>query len=52
MMNERLEKWCDECNIIRKEQIGFEKLSRPADHLFVAKTIIDSYSNQNRKIYA
>jgi hypothetical protein len=52
MMNKRIEKWCDECNIIRKEQIGFEKLSRPADHLFVAKTIIDSYSNQNQKIYA
>ena len=52
MMNERLEKWCVESNIIRKEQIGFEKHSRPSDHLFVAKTIIDSYSNQNKKIYA
>ena len=52
MINERLEDWCQRCNIIRKEQIGFEKDSRPADHLFVLKTLIDSYNNKNKKIYA
>ena len=42
MINARLEKWCIEQKIIRKEQIGFEKESRPADHLFVLKTLVDT----------
>ena len=37
---------------MRQEQIGFEKKSRPADHLFVLKAIIDSYTNQGKKVYA
>ena len=52
MINTRLEKWCSEQDIIRREQIGFEKESRPADHLFVLKTLIDSYNNKGKKVYA
>ena len=52
LMNDRLEKWSTQNNIIRKEQIGFEKKSRPSDHLFVFKTLIDSYNNDGKKLYA
>ena len=52
LMNDRLEKWSTKNNIIRKEQIGFEKKSRPSDHLFVFKTLIDSYNNEGKKLYA
>ena len=38
-------------NIMRHEQIGFVKKSRPADHLFVLKAIIDNYTNQGKKIF-
>ena len=52
MMNNRLEEWCERENIIRKEQIGFEKKCRPADHIFVMKTLTDNYNNQGKKVYA
>ena len=42
MINERLEGWCTTNNVICKEQVGFEKKSRPVDHLFVLKTLIDN----------
>ena len=50
MINERLGKWYSEKKIMRQEQIGFKKNSRPADHLFVLKTLINSYTNQGKKI--
>ena len=37
---------------MRLEQIGFKKKSRPADHLFVLKSLIDSYHNAGKKVYA
>ena len=52
LINERLDEWCTKNSIICKEQIGFEKKSRPADHLFVLKTLVDSYNSKNKKIYA
>ena len=52
MMNERIGKWSTDNNIKAKEQIGFEKKTRPADHLFVLKTLIDSYKAQGKKLYA
>ena len=51
MLNERVEKWSNENNIKRPEQIGFEKRARPADHLFVLKTLIDTYKGAKRKLY-
>ena len=52
LLNNRLEKWCSENKVIKKEQIGFEKKSRPGDHLFVPKSLIDAYNQQEKKIYA
>ena len=42
LINERLEKWCTEEKVIRKEQIGFKKGCRLADHMFVLKTLVVS----------
>ena len=52
MLNERIEKWTRENKIICKEQIGFEKKARPSDHLLVIKTLIDTYTNTGRKLFA
>ena len=49
LLNNRIEKWCTENKIIKKEQIGFEKKARPGDHLFVLKSLIDSYNQQGKK---
>ena len=51
MMNERVEKWNQEQKILRKEQIGFKKFSRPADHLLVLRTLVDVYTNEGKKLY-
>ena len=51
MLNERVEKWSIDNKIICKEQIGFEKKSRPADHLLVLKTLIDIYNKKGKKLY-
>ena len=52
MLNERIEKWTKENKIICKEQIGFEKKTRPSDHLLVIKTLTDSYTNAGKKLFA
>ena len=52
MLNERIEKWSEENSIKCHEQIGFEKKSRPSDHLLVLKTLIDTYSSEGKKLYA
>ena len=52
LLNERIGKWSDDNKILKVEQIGFEKKSRPADHLFVLKTITDNYKNKGKKVYA
>ena len=52
MINERLITFIEENKTLKKEQIGFEKKARPADHLFVLKTLIDHYNSQGKKLYA
>ena len=44
MLNERIGKWSTDNNIKAKEQIGFEKKTRPADHLFVLNVKIQKSS--------
>ena len=51
MLNERVEKWNQEKEVIRLEQIGFKKKSRPSDHLLVLRTLIDVYNNAGKKLY-
>jgi hypothetical protein len=37
-------------NIIRPEQIGFCKNKRTSDHMFVLKTLIEKYTQNNPKV--
>ena len=52
MINERLDALFEQKKIIKKEQIGFTKKCRPADHLLVVKTLINHYNNNGKKLYA
>ena len=52
MLNDRLEVWSNDNNIVKVEQIGFQKFSRPSDHLFVLRSLIDAHKNQGKKLYA
>ena len=52
MLDERLEKFVKENKVMTPLQIGFEKKARPADHLFVLRNLIDSYTIRNKKLYA
>ena len=41
ILNNRLQSFCDQKNVIRFNQIGFRKSFRSADHIFTLKTLID-----------
>ena len=51
MINERLQAYLTENKTIDLEQVGFEKKCRPADHLFVLKTLVSHYNNKGKKLY-
>ena len=46
----RLENFLFKRNIIRPEQIGFCKNKRTSDHMFVLKTLIEKYTQNNPKV--
>ena len=46
LINERLDKWCSQNNILKMEQIGFQKKSRPGDHLMY----VICTKNNNRQL--
>ena len=52
MINERLDSLFEQNKTMKKEQIGFKKKSRPADHLLVLKTLINHYNGQDKKLSA
>ena len=53
ILNDRLVKFIENNNLRTKEQIGFKQKARPADHMFVLKTLIDSYtSKKGGKLFA
>ena len=43
ILNNRLDNFFSDNNIIHRTQIGFSKKSRTSDHVFVLKSIIDKY---------
>ena len=52
MVKNRLENKVSEKKMIGDYQIGFKKGSRPADHLFLLKGIIDNYVKKGKKVFA
>ena len=50
ILNTRLENFLFKRNIIRPEQIGFCKNNRTSDHMFVLKTLIEKYTQNNPKV--
>ena len=53
MMNNRLNEYCQENNIINEGQIGFKKGCRTSDHILTLRTIINKYVyDKHEKIYA
>jgi exonuclease III len=52
VMNNRLEHYITDNNIIHESQIAFKKQSRTSDHMFVLRTLIDnSIKNNKKKLY-
>ena len=47
VLNNRLDNYWSENNIISETQIGFEKKDRTADHMFVLRTLIEKYTKQS-----
>ena len=53
VLNNRLDQFLEENQIIEKVQIGFTKNARTSDHMFVLKSLIDKYTNmKGGKLYA
>ena len=50
IMNEHLNEYLQENNIMNKCRIGFRKKFRTADHLLVLKTLVDYYRGAGRSI--
>ena len=49
ILHDRLAKFSEEQDIIPKNQIGFKKRSRPADHILTLKTLIEKYATGSKK---
>jgi hypothetical protein len=53
ILNDRLDKYLYENNILCPNQIGFRKNARTSDHMFIIRTLIDKYvKHGNSPIYA
>ena len=52
VLNNRLNKFLDENNIISWEQAGFSKGQRAADHILLLKSLIDMYKTKKKHLYA
>ena len=51
MLNKRLTDYLENNDIIGEEQAGFSKDYNTIDHIFVLKSIIELYLNQNKKLF-
>ena len=51
ILNNRLQTFCDDHNIIHFNQIGFRMSFRPADHVFTMKTLIDQAYKDKDGLY-
>ena len=47
VLNNRLDEYLSENNIISETQIGFKKKARTSDHMFVLQMLIEKYTKQS-----
>ena len=52
MIDNRLDDWVSKNKIICQEQIGFQRKCRPADHIFVLKTLMNTHLSKGEKLYS
>ena len=53
IINERIERYLENNNLLIKEQAGFRKQSRTTDHIFILKKIVDDViSKRNGRLYS
>ena len=53
ILNNRLDKFLEQNNLIHTAQIGFTKHARTTDHCFILKTLVDKYCNTKEgRLYA
>ncbi|CAB4025220.1 RNA-directed DNA polymerase from mobile element jockey-like, partial [Paramuricea clavata] len=54
ILNERLNGYAQENDLVHPSQIGFQSGHRTADHIFTLKTLFDKHmsTNRNDKVYA
>ena len=49
MMNNRLNEYCEQTNLINNGKIGLKKKCRTSDHLLILKSIINKHVYDNKK---
>ena len=53
MMNERMDNYLQNNNIINKTQIGFQRGNRTTDHILTLKSVVNKYIYDNKSnLYA
>ena len=51
ILNERLCKFSDTCNLIKENQAAFRKGYSTLDHIFLVKSLVDIYFARKKKLY-
>jgi hypothetical protein len=51
VLNDRLTKYISDHKLVPPQQIGFKKQARTSDHMFIIRTLLDKYVNQNQPVY-
>ena len=51
ILNERLRKFSDSCNLIKENQAAFRKGYSTLDHIFLVKSLVDIYFARKKKLY-
>ena len=49
LLNNRIQSLCSEYGLFSKNQIGFQKNCRTADHIFTIKTLVKKYISKGKK---
>ena len=52
ILNRRLDLFLKKYNIINDCQIGFSKKARTSDHMFILRTLFESYCSKGERLYA